>query len=68
MLPNFQRLMRICKILHSEGHSLGILGICESSTVLLIIPRRYFCGGSFCFMSRCLIFCAVGALCMFSYF
>ena len=28
-----------------------------------------FCGGSFCFMSWCLkYFCAVGALCMFSYF
>ena len=37
--------------------------------VLLIVPRRYFCGGSFCFMSWCLNFlCAVGALCMFSYF
>ena len=49
----------------------------------LIVPRRYFCGGSycfmfwclnvfygsFCFMSRCLkYFCAVGALCMFAYF
>ena len=37
--------------------------------VLLIVPSRYFCGGSFCFMSWCLkYFCAVGALCMFSYF
>ena len=37
-----------------------------SNFVLLIVPRRYFCGGSFCFMSWCLIFfCAVGALCMF---
>ena len=37
--------------------------------VLLIVPSRYFCGGSFCFMSWCLkFFCAVGALCMFSYF
>ena len=24
--------------------------------VLLIVPRRYFCGGSFCFMSWCLNF------------
>ena len=22
--------------------------------MLLIVPRRYFCGGSFCFMSWCL--------------
>ena len=37
--------------------------------VLLIVPSRYFCGGSFCFMSWCLkYFCAVGALCMFAYF
>ena len=36
--------------------------------VALIVPSRYFCGGSFCFMSWCLkYFCAVGALCMFSY-
>ena len=29
----------------------------------------FFCSGSFCFMSWCLkFFCAVGALCMFSYF
>ena len=33
------------------------------------VPSRYFCGGSFCFMSWCLkYFCAVGALCMFAYF
>ena len=25
-----------------------------SNFVLLIVPRRYFCGGSFCFMSWCL--------------
>ena len=25
-----------------------------SNVVLLIVPRRYFCGGSFCFMSWCL--------------
>ena len=37
--------------------------------VLLIVPSRYFCGGSFCFMSWCLkYFCAVGALCVFAYF
>ena len=36
--------------------------------VLLIVPRRYFCGGSFCFMSWCLNFFCAGALCMFSYF
>ena len=39
-----------------------------SNFILLIVTRRYFCGGSFCFMSWCLNFCAVGALCMFSYF
>ena len=40
-----------------------------SNFVLLIVPSRYFCGGSFCFMSWCLKFlCVVGALCMFSYF
>ena len=41
-----------------------------SNFVLLIVPRRYFCGGSLCFMSWCLFyfifFCAVGALCVFS--
>ena len=32
--------------------------------MLLIVPRRYFCDGSFCFLSWCLkFFCAVGALC-----
>ena len=24
--------------------------------VLLIVPKRYFCGGSYCFMSWCLFF------------
>ena len=38
-----------------------------SKTNLMQIER--LCGGSFCFMSWCIIFfCAVGALCMFSYF
>ena len=27
-----------------------------SNFVLLIVPSRYFCGGSFCFMSWCLNF------------
>ena len=27
-----------------------------SNFVLLIVPRRYFCGGSFCFMYWCLKF------------
>ena len=37
--------------------------------MLLIVPGRCFCGGSFCFMSWCLkIFRAVGALCVFSCF
>ena len=41
----------------------------SKSALLLIVPSRYFCGGSFCFMSWCLkYFCAVGALCMFAYF
>ena len=45
-----------------------------SNVVLLIVPRRYFCGGSFCFMSWCLFIfllffsCSVGALCMFFFF
>ena len=26
-----------------------------SNFVLLVVPRRYFCDGSFCFMSWCLI-------------
>ena len=39
-----------------------------SNFILLIVLKRYFCGGSFCFMSWCLnFFCAVGALCLFSY-
>ena len=40
-----------------------------SKFVLLIVRRRYLCGGSFWFMTWCLkFFCAFGALCMFSYF
>ena len=31
----------------------------------LLVP---FCGGSYCVMSWCLNVCAVGALCVFSYF
>ena len=27
-----------------------------SSLILLIVPRRYFCCGAYCFMSWCLIF------------
>ena len=27
-----------------------------SNFVLLIVPSRYFCGGSFCFMSWCINF------------
>ena len=37
--------------------------------VSFIVPSRYFCGVSFCFMFWGLkYFCAVGALCMFAYF
>ena len=39
------------------------LGTCKTGLsppilnfVLLIVPSRYFCGGSFCFMSWCLNF------------
>ena len=39
-----------------------------SNFILLIVPRRYFCGGSYCFMSCCLNFCAVGALGLLLYF
>ena len=35
-------------------------------TVLLIVPSRYFCGGSFCFMSWCLKFlCCWRLMCVF---
>ena len=39
-----------------------------SNFVLLIVPRRYFCGGSFCFMSWCLNFfflCCWRLMCVF---
>ena len=39
-----------------------------SNSILLIVPRRYFCGGSFVLCLGVKSFCAVGALCMFSYF
>ena len=55
----------------AEGEEMAIKNRFKpaSNFVLLIVPSRYFCGGSFCFMSWCLkYFCAVGALCMFSYF
>ena len=55
------------KPVHTHLYFLVILF--NANFVLLIVPSRYFCGGSFCFMSWCLnFFCAVGALCMFSYF
>ena len=50
------------------------LGSCKTGLsppvifILLIVPGRYLCCGSNCSMSWCLIFCAVGALCMLSYF
>ena len=31
---------------------------CNCNFVLLIVPRRHFCGGSFCFMS-----CVLNSLC-----
>ena len=37
-----------------------------SNCVLLIVPSRYFCGGSFCFMSWCLKFlCCWRLMCVF---
>ena len=39
-----------------------------SNFIVLIVPRRYFCGGSYCCLSWCYRFCAVCALYMFSYF
>ena len=40
-----------------------------SNFVLLIIPRRYFCGGSFCFMSRCLnVWCCWRLMYVFIFF
>ena len=51
----------------SNGHFKTVCYISIHFT--LIITQIYFCGGSFCFMSWCLKnFCAVGTLCMFSYF
>ena len=49
----------------------NLLGLLElkpaSNFILLIVPKRYFCCGSYCFMSWCLYFCAAGGLCMLSY-
>ena len=57
----------LCYFWTSNGHFKTVCYISIHFT--LIITQIYFCGGSFCFMSWCLkIFCAVGALCMFSYF
>ena len=37
-----------------------------SNCVFLIVPSRYFCGGSFCFMSWCLNFlCCWRLICVF---
>ena len=47
------------------------LGACKIDLGLYYLSfqlRRYFYGGSYCFMSWCLSFCAVCALCVFSYF
>ena len=57
--------------LQAEGEVMAMLNRFKpaSNFVLLIVPSRYFCGGSSCFMSWCLkYFFAVGALCVFSYF
>ena len=48
-----------CKQYHSRvkaTKSHQVIGTDEipSNFVLLIVPSRYFCGGSFCFMSWCL--------------
>ena len=40
----------------------------NSSLSSCVLSDNYFCGGSYCFMSWCLKFCAVGALCMLSDF
>ena len=40
-----------------------------SNFILLIVPRRYFCCGSFVLcLGVFYFFCAVGTLCMFAYF
>ena len=46
------------KIAEAEGEVRILLNRFKpaSNFVLLIVPRRYFCGGSFCFMSWCLKF------------
>ena len=50
---------------HASQH----LDMCGLMLGILMSMTFYFCGGSFCFMSWCLkYFCAVGALCVFSYF
>ena len=60
----FEMGIKLCPIYQTNRNMYNF-----SNFVLLIVPSRYFCGGSFCFMSWCLkYFCAVGALCMFAYF
>ena len=55
-------------LLCSNGFAvLLILTLCAASNCeLLIVPSRYFCGGSFCFMSWCLKFlCCWRLMCVF---
>ena len=46
------------KVETNSDHSTTV-NIVKSNFVLLIVPRRYFCGCSFCFMSWCLKFCVL---------
>ena len=59
-----EQLTKCCEPLQKLRVSFIPVKKLASNVILLIVPRRYFCGGSYCFMSWCLIFCAVDALCM----
>ena len=47
----FYRILQTLSTADAEGEVRP-----ASNFVLLIVPRRYFCGGSFCFMYCCLNF------------
>ena len=57
----FNNLITTAQIF-SKGNNTFILHLRLQATnkvsnfLLLIVPSRYFCGGSFCFMSWCLIY------------
>ena len=60
--------MYIRAIAEAEGEVMAMLNRFKpaSNFVLLIVPNRYFCGGSFCLMSWCLNFlCCWRLMCVF---